>query len=420
MRLLIFSFLFLSSAGAAVADPARVLSLSEVNTLVESRNRVLESARRTADAAEADQLTAAVTPPPQLSLNTQSIDPHNLGAGGVWNRHVDTILRLEKTIELGGKADLRVAGAEAGVRASRADLRDAARQQRLAAIGAYWDLKLAQRQYAVAEEGLRLARESSRLAKLREKAGDLPRIDAQKLAVEAERANNDLASARLQVSQARANLAAVLALETEASTLAAGDPWPAADVALPAQPDTDARSDVIAARARVEQARQALQLARAQRTADVTVGVQYEHYPPDGNQLWGVGISMPIGVSGRQEGAVRHAALALNEAQAQLEQSRARARSDWEQAREAALVAAERATRHEHELIPQARAVLEAAQFARARGALALQDLIDAQRTLHAAELDAEQAHADHAKALAALAAATETDPLSPPSEKNP
>ena len=59
--------------------------------------------------------------------------------------------------------------------------------------------------------------------------------------------------------------------------------------------------------------------------------------------------------------------------------------------------------RYDHALLPQARQVADSSQFARDHGALSLQDLLDARRTLFAVRLETEQAHADFAKALAAL-----------------
>jgi len=58
-----------------------------------------------------------------------------------------------------------------------------------------------------------------------------------------------------------------------------------------------------------------------------------------------------------------------------------------------------------------ARAVAERSEYAYSRGATGVLELLDARRTLKAAELDAMQARADAAKAWARRAAAFETIP---------
>lgn len=416
MRHVIAFLLLLPASALSLAQGPHALTLADVDALVVSQGRAVQLARHAEEGAEADRVAAAVSPPPQLSFNALSIDPHNLGPKGAWNRYADSTLRVDKTIELGGKPELRVAGAEAGLKAARADVADAERAQRLAAASAYWDLKLAQRQLEISEEAARLADEYARVARRRELAGDLPRMEADKLQVEARKARNEVSVARLTLERSKGGLATLLGMEDDAAGLTAVDPWPPLrDPDLSAVSVED-RADVRAAMARVEQARQLFSLAKAQRTADVTVGVEFEHHPPDGNRLWGVGISMPIGVAARQEGPIRKAAVALADAELMLAQVRAQAGLERANAVAAVKDASERVQRHEGDLIPQARSVLASTEFARSRGALGMQDLLDARRTLHAAELDAEQAHAEFAKALAALAAARRTAVADDPS----
>jgi cobalt-zinc-cadmium efflux system outer membrane protein len=175
-----------------------------------------------------------------------------------------------------------------------------------------------------------------------------------------------------------------------------------------------ARPDVIAAQQRVEQAKSDLALAESQRKADVTLSVQFEHNPTVGNHLWGVGFAFPLGVDGRQDGPVTRALIAVDEAQSQLDKVRASALSDRAVQRAALTAALERVKRLETQLLPQAREALKGAEFARQQGALGLQDVLDARRALHDAELDAASAHADAAKAWAALTVTSESNTVTP------
>jgi outer membrane protein, heavy metal efflux system len=387
---------------------------------VDEASRDLLAARRSVDAARADQTSASVTPAPQFSLLSQSIDTQHLGHGSLWNRPVDTIARIDKTLERGGKLGLRERQAQAALLAAQNDVAATLRIQSMAALQAYWDLKLAQDQTAISERNLQLAQESSHAARLRLTQGDLSRLESTRLAVEGERAANELAQARLQLMQSRLNLAVLLALDgAAAQTLHAVDSWP--DAALqgrdPGQDDIhwlDARPDLMAAQQRLTQAQLALELAQSQRSADVTVSVQFEHNPAIANRLWGVGVAFPLGVDGRQDGPVARALIAQADAQAQLDKIRANALLERLQQAHALSTALERLNRLEQQLLPQARDALKAVEFARDQGALSLQDVLDARRSLHAAELDATAAHADAAKAWTALSFSSDQTAVTP------
>ncbi len=393
-------------------------TLSAVLAQVDVGNRDVLAARRALDGAKADQLSASVTPPAQFSLLSQSIDTQNLGHGGLWNRPIDTIARIDKTLERGGKASLRERAAQAGETAAQHDVADVARAQRLAAIQAYWGLKLAQEQCLLSERNEQVAQESSRAAKLRLAQGDLSRLEATRLAVEADRAANERAQARSQLMQAQLALAQVLG-QVGNTAPRATDPWPSVPpAASPSMKAGDAalatRPDVQAAAQRVAQAQAVLDLAQSQRQADVTVSVQFEHNPSVANRLWGVGFSMPMGVDGRQDGPVTRALVALADAQAQLEKVKATAQAEQLLQRDALLNAQERVQRLDGQLLPQARDALQGAEYARQQGALSLQDVLDARRGLHAAELDAAMAHADLANAWSTLSLVLDANVVTP------
>ena len=388
---------------AQAAEPRR-LGLEDALRLAASRNRDVLSAGRTIEAVAADRDTAAQTPAPQLSLNSTQFDPSRPGGGGLWSKRADTVIRVDQTVERGDKRKLRMAAAASAYAAARADADEMLRQQRLAVSNAYWDLKLAQSQLANAQDNQRIAEQSSAAAGLRRKAGDLSRIEAERLTVEAQRGANGVATAQAQLGRARLALAILLADEKAASSLEAADAWPPFEV-LPDVADAAClnRADVKAARTRVALALENFQLARAQAVSDITVGLQYEHFPPDAGNTLGVGISLPLFLAGRQDGAIRRAGVARAEAEAALERVTSQACSDLGQARREAEIARARLDRYDHALLPQARQVADSSQFARDHGALSLQDLLDARRTLFAVRLETEQAHADFAKALAAL-----------------
>jgi cobalt-zinc-cadmium efflux system outer membrane protein len=373
--------------------------------------RDVSSARRALEGARADLVTAGVTPAMQLSLNTLAINPNQMGHGGPWSRPFDTILRLEQTLERGDKRAWRTKVAEAGVAAANLEVQATARLQSAAAAVAYWRLKLAQAQTDIARDNARLAAQGRDIALERLARGDLSRLETTRLSVEADRAANELAQSELQLQQARQRLRQVLALERDERTaaLTADDPWPDDQRAIPLdhaliQTAVARRPEVRAAQERVAQAEAAVSLAEAQRKADITVGVQFEHEPPVGQRLWGIGVSVPLGVADRQAGPLAKALVQLEDARAEHERTLATAHAELENLLATWEITRTRLMRIERQLLPQAREALKASEYARTQGALGLQDLLDARRTLHAVELEHVAAQADHAMVRSTLA----------------
>ena len=260
--------------GSAQDDPSE-LTLREAEQLLQSRNRDLQLARRSMQAARANTLTAGARPNPNLSLGVASINPQvGVGAGGWRDKTVDTSVRVDQLIERGDKRELRLANAGKLESASAEDYSEVFRQQRLALRSAYYDLLLVQDKTAVTQENAALFQRSLDAAELRLKAGDIAAADVARLRVDALRAQNDLRAAEADRRRAQLALAYLIGMDAEAQRIHAADPWPAAeDPGELAVTDeiVDRRPDVRAARARVDAATQARDLARSLLTRDVSV-----------------------------------------------------------------------------------------------------------------------------------------------------
>jgi cobalt-zinc-cadmium efflux system outer membrane protein len=185
--------------------------------------------------------------------------------------------------------------------------------------------------------------------------------------------------------------------------LIAGDDWPALESLQLKRSDLDKRPDVEAARQRMAAAEAARDLARAQKTRDVTVGVQYEHNmqnPPTNS--YGFGFSVPLFIWHEYEGDIARAEADFSAARIVYERTLAQAIGDADQASSALRSAEERRRRLETGLLADAERVAKAAELAYHKGAMNLMDLLDARRTLRQIQLEAATALADYAKALAA------------------
>jgi cobalt-zinc-cadmium efflux system outer membrane protein len=397
-----------------ISASAQELRLEQAISLAEQHNRDLKLVAIGMDSAAAAVTSAAAAPNPTLTLQTMNISPAaGIGAGGLRSKTVDSTVRIDQVIERGGKRGLRTTAAVRLQEAARADLKDAHRQLRRDVAAAYYDLLAAQERQSISADAAALAENALAAAEQRHKAGDLAGSDSGRLRIDALRARNDADDAAVGLDEARRALALLLGQDAAGGLLATG-PWP---VALPVPVSDDAalvdtRPDVQAALARVRAAEASRDLARAGRTRDITVGVQFEHYPAStanpqgsGNSV-GVAVQVPLFLRYTMQGELRSAEAALDAAHENLDKVRQTARADVARARAQAEAAARRAARYDSDILPATRKAADDAEFAFAHGALGVMDVLDVRRAWRAAQLDALAARADLAKAVAALEAA--------------
>lgn len=389
------------------------LSLAGAEALWTERNRELKLARGAVEGAEADKIGAAQRPNPTFSTQVGTISRNpGVGTGGLRDKMMDTTIGISQLIERGDKREHRMRGAQSLLDATRQDLSDTLRSQRMALRQAYYDLVLAQEKSRILEESAALYRKSVEASQLRHRAGDIPLSELSRIRVEALRAENEARQAANDRARAQLGLAYLIGQEATAGTIRAVDGWiPVTDTASGIALDIDRRPDVQAALNRVQAAEAAADLARSLKTRDITVGLSFEHNPTGttwANNSAGVSASVPLFVNYGYEGEIRRAEANLQVTRDQLEQVRAMALADAARARSDLEAAAQRSKRYEEELLGEAGRATRAAEFAYKQGALGLMDLLDARRTYKATQIDAVTASADYAKALASWRAATQ------------
>ncbi|TMH69480.1 MAG: TolC family protein [Betaproteobacteria bacterium] len=369
---------------AAAPAAARDLALAEAEQLLASNNRELQAARRAVESADAQRLIAGARPNATFSINSSGI-----GSAA----KPDTVFRIDQPFERGGKRELRLDAAAGLQRAAVNDSLDVLRQQLALVRGAYFDLKLAEERSQVLAETAQLFSGTLGAAQRRLKAGDLAPADVAKVQVDYERSQNDARAAQADFARTQIALAYLIGAEREAPELRAADPWPApvrADAAALEQA-IEVRPDVVA----------------AQRTRDITLGAQYERFPGNvpSNSV-GIGFAVPLFTGYDFSGDIQKAEVERYAAMDALARARAVAMNELRRAAGDLNAAADRLERFDASLLGAANQSAQASEFAFARGAISVLDVLDARRTLRAVRLEALAARNDHAKALAAWRAA--------------
>lgn len=392
------------------------LTLAQAFALASSHNRDLRLGAIAIDSAIATKTMVATIPNPTLTLQTAGINSRlGIGAGKLQDKAVDSTLRIDQVIERGNKRELRLENANHLESAARHDFDELNRQAELAVSFAYYDVIAAQQKVHVANEIKNLLSATQAFAEKRKQLGDIAGADTARIRVDALRGENDVRQSIADLLRAQTSLIAVLGLRVNPSSIFAVDEWPAASLTsaenslLDATQLIEKRSDVLSAKARLDAAISARKLAIALKTRDLSVGLQFEHYPiTPSNQLGsgksvGISLQIPIFIHHEFQGEIHAAEASVDAASETLEKIKDAAKNDLILVLESARASLEIVQRFQVELLSAARHATEAAEFAYKNGAIGVMDILDARRTYRATEIDAINAQADFAKALSAL-----------------
>ncbi len=414
-----WAFFWAGVAGPGAAWAQTPLGLEQVLDSA-SANLEVSISRSLLEAARADITSADRNPFPVLSARTSSLDLQNgLGGGNVWrDKRIDKGLGLDITQERGNKRELRTRSAQSSARAAEQDLAQTRRQQLWLASMAYYDWLAQIERLRHVTALAQASRQQAQTALKRQQAGDVSVQDRLRFEIEARRSESEVPSVAAGLLRAQGALRQVTRLEAPAQGWSPVQGWPEARAEwLDAAPwaarlsmAVDQRPDVVAAQERVEAARQALELALAQKKSDITWGGSVDHYPGTSARLLELRLQMPLQWNYQYQGEIAKAQAQLMQSEDQLAQARLQARTELDGLYQGFVAARVRWHAHRDDILPQARQVLAQAEAAYQKGGLSLTDLLDARRTFHSTWLDALAARQTHANALAGLVLNTETE----------
>jgi cobalt-zinc-cadmium efflux system outer membrane protein len=310
-----------------------------------------------------------------------------------------------------------MASAQNAVKASNYDLKDTERQLISNLNASYYDLLLAQEAEKILATNSASYEKTIQAAELRLKVGDIAASDVARMRVDLLKIQNDMRQAKANREKAQTNLAYMIGQENEASQLYAEDRWPVANIQnINTSKNVDARPDLLAAEARTKQAEENQRLANALKTRDVNLALQYQHFPGQlpgaGDNTIGAAISIPLFTNYEYQGEIARAEVDLNSAIEAKQQARASAISEIARAEADLKASYEKVNRFDTQILTEAQKAADAAEFAYNHGATGITDLLDARRVLRSLQLDAANAHADYAKALATWQAAIKTEDI--------
>lgn len=377
-----------SGPRATTVVPDEPLTLAEAVRLGRERSPFRAAAVAVADGARRAAGLAGRVPNPWLELRSENWIPGGRDAG---DPDLDSFAVVTAPIELGGKRAARRAVGAAAQGAADADLSRADREAALTVAEHYVEAVRARDLAILLAQQRTSAADLAQVMRRRVEEGYAPEADLRKFEAELSRVDAQLLRARLALDRAISTLAVLLG---EPDTLDSGRlvepalPTPArGDVALLARGAVDRHPEVLAARARVEQARSQLALERANAVPDLAVSGGYKRTA--GTDTGVVALSFPIPLSDRNQPAVTRADADLRAAALELDGVERLARAEVESMLRRAVALQERAVRVERDFLQPAEVVRTAAQAAFREGGGDVLRLVDAERVYLEAGRDA-------------------------------
>jgi cobalt-zinc-cadmium efflux system outer membrane protein len=119
-------------------------------------------------------------------------------------------------------------------------------------------------------------------------------------------------------------------------------------------------------------------------------------------------VQLPLQVNYSFEGEIKRAKEQLTQTQLMLDKVKLLATTELQSLLQNVLTSHDRHLRYEEMILPQAKKVLEQAEFAYSKGALTLTDLLDARRTFRATRIEAISSQSELLKAQASWYLRTE------------
>ena len=397
----------ISPTGAVQAQPAVRITLDDAIRLALENSPAMRAARTQIAQSQAEEITAGLRPNPSLSWDSQFIPiftPSQFSSDTL-NNFQQFDVGVGYLFERGGKRQARSRAAQDQTAVTRSQIADAERALRFNVAQQYINALLAQSTLRFAQESLDSFNETVRISQERYRAGDISEADLLKIKLQTLQFQTDVSSARVALIQAMASLRQLVGYESlPAQFQLAGDlEYRAFDSRIE---DLQAaalrqRPDVVAARQGVTAAQSQITLAKANGKQDLDTSLSYSHV--GGISSTSIFFGIPLPIFDRNQGEIARTRSALLQSQFTQKATEEQAMTEVRNAYEAAVTDQAVVKLYLSGYLKQAKDSRDITDYAYRKGAVALLDLLDAERSYRSTELGYRQGLANYMIALEQL-----------------
>jgi cobalt-zinc-cadmium efflux system outer membrane protein len=386
------------------------LTLAQVLDLARTKNPTILAAEQNLRAVRAQEIQAGVHQNPNLGITGSDITEANNA-----NSPYDYSIQLSRLFERGDKRKWRLEDARATTSQTKSQLEDSVRQTELAVKTAFTHMLIAKESLELSSASLKDFGHEVDIAHDRYKAGDLGKLDFERLDLQLGDFESDEANDIINLRQAGDQLQTLIGVESPSENFDI-----LGDVVPPTIPQTQDqllqtaltnRPDYAAARFGTAAALANARLAIANGTADPTLEGEYDRNGTENSA--GFSVNIPLRLFDRNQGNKETARFQADASRLTETAARYQVISDVDQAWVGYTQAKRLSDRYGQHYLDESRDVLSIAQFAFEHGGIALIDYLDALRDARSTNLDALNAYQQTWLALHQLSAAS-TSNLTP------
>jgi cobalt-zinc-cadmium efflux system outer membrane protein len=375
--------------------------------MARAKNPTLLAAERNLRAVRAQEIQAAVRANPYLTAyGTDVTEP----------AYADTpysySLQVSRLFERGNKREWRIEDAKATTAETQAQLEDTVRQTVLTIKTAFTHMLVAKEALELSNASLKDYRHEVEISYDRYKAGDLGKLDYERLDLQLGNFESDAANDVITLQQASDQLQTLIGVESPNTTFDIGGDIVPPNITQPqdllVQEALANRPDYRAARFATQAAVANQRLAFANGTTDPTLEAEYDRAGTENSA--GFSINIPLRIFDSNQGNKQTAAFQTDASRLTEIAARNQVVSDVAQAWVGYTQAKQLSDRFGEHYLDESRDVLSIAQYAFQHGGIALIDYLDALRDARSSTSDALNAYQQTWLAIHQLSAASATE----------
>ena len=387
LKLALFVLLAGASVCAQAPAPAQVWTWDQVKDRFELNNPSLMAAKLNIDELKAQEITAHLRPNPDFTLSADGtqIAPSR----GVWTPFAGTFVSpgVSYLFERRNKRGLRYESAKQGTAIGAAQAADTERTLLYNLRTAFVGVLQAKAVLRLTQENLDYYDKILKVSRDRFQAGDIARIDLDRLELQRLQYESDLQTALVNLRTTKIDLLALLDDHRPVDSFDAEGVFDFREDLLPLEDcrrqALDARPDLRAALLSVQQAETNYKLAQADGSTDPTIGVWFTHNGsfnnPDALNTIGASVSIPLRIFDTNQGEKLRTKIDITRNEKLRQGVETQVYSDVDSAY--ALVASNIALLepYKRQYLDQAVRVRETVQFSYQHGGASLLDFLNAQ-----------------------------------------
>ncbi len=383
--------LFALGCLAQTPSPSRALTWQETEDIFRANNPTLLAGKYTIDESRADEITAYLRPNPNLTLGWDQLtlfssNPYR----PIWQSYVYG--NIDYLHEREHKRELRLASAKQATEVAVAAQSDLERTLLFNLRDAFVRVLQSKAIVELAKENLAYYDKEIAINQERFKAGDIAKVDFQRLDIQRIQYQSDLATAEVNLRTAKIDLEALIRDRRPPDEFDVKEGFeysePTVTLADLERIALSARPDVKEAQESLEKARTDHQLAIANGSTDPTFSADGSHQPAPLNTYLGFAVSFPLRIFDRNQGDKLHTLIDIDRNQRLRDAAQITALHDVDSAYATLESTLQLLRPYKAKYLKEAAEIRDTISFSYAHGAASLLDFLDAQKDYRDTQLN--------------------------------